>query len=81
MDHSYKPLDYHNFYLAVTSLTQSPTQIQECIPVGCIPSAAMAGGGGVCLGGVYPSVQRGRPPVDRQTPVKTLPFRNYCCGR
>ena len=21
------------------------------------------------------------PPVDRQTPVKTLPFRNYCCGR
>ena len=23
---------------------------QECIPVGCIPSAAVAGGGGVCLG-------------------------------
>ena len=21
------------------------------------------------------------PPVDRQTPVKTLPSRNYCCGR
>ena len=21
------------------------------------------------------------PPVDRQTPVKTLAFRNYCCER
>ena len=25
---------------------------QECIPVGCVPSAAVAVPGGVCLGGV-----------------------------
>ena len=25
---------------------------QECIPVGCVPSAAVAVGGSVCLGGV-----------------------------
>ena len=39
---------------------------QECIPVGCVPSGAVA----VSL-------------VDRilDTLVKTLPFRNYCCGR
>ena len=28
-----------------------------------------------------PWTQRQIPPVDRQTPVKTLPFRNYCCKR
>ena len=56
--------------------------------MGCVPSAAVtvSVGGGVCLGGV--SAQRARktpsgggvclggvhlPPVDRQTPVKTLP--------
>ena len=62
---------------------------QECIPVGCVPSAAVAVSGegvcqerdvclvgwGVCLGGVY------TPPVNRQTLMKTLPFRNYCCER
>ena len=51
---------------------------QECIPVGCVPSAAVAisGGGDVCLG----ECLRGgcTPSVDRQTLVKTLPFRNYC---
>ena len=101
--------------------------IQECIPVGCVPSAelAVSGGGGggeervfagwclsrrgvsawggviclggVCLGGVHPvQTQRQTPhqtqretlprlrgihPHCGQTPVKTLPFRNYCCGR
>ena len=63
--------------------------IQECFPVGCVPSAAVAvsGGGGVsaqgwCLprgvsahGGVH------FPSVDIQTLLTTLPFRNYCCGR
>ena len=33
------------------------SKTQECIPVGCVPSAAVAisGGGGVCLGGVCPA--------------------------
>ena len=35
--------------------------IQECIPVGCVPSAAVA----VSRGGEYSP-----PPVDRHTPVK-----------
>ena len=52
---------------------------QEYIPVGCVTSAAVAvgGRGGVCLprgmsacgGGCTP-----HPPMERQTPVKTLPF-------
>ena len=70
---------------------------RDCIPVGCVPSAAVVisggegiylggllrglsvHGGGVCLGvcleGYLP---RGgvHPPVDRQTLVKRLPFRN-----
>ena len=76
---------------------------QKSIPVGCVPSAAVAiscvcvwgggvgGGGSACgdvsarggclLSEVYPSTQWGRQsPMDRQTPVKTVPFRNYCCG-
>ena len=48
---------------------------QECIPVGCVPSAAVAvywgclPGRGVSAGGVYPSMHWGRhlPPMDRTT--------------
>ena len=63
---------------------------QECIPVGCVPSAAVAicwgvsargvsaGGrslpGGCLLGGVWPGVSGRHPP---QTGVKTLPCCNY----
>ena len=36
------------------------------------------GRGGVSLGGVHLNPS---PPMDRQTPIKTLPFHNYCCGR
>ena len=58
---------------------------QECIPVGCVPSTAVAisGGGGclpagggpaqgvfACKGGVCPR-EVSASPVDRQTPVKT----------
>ena len=51
---------------------------QGYIPVGCVPSAVVAVcGGGVCLqGGLYSPPPAARGPVDRQTPVKTLPFRN-----
>ena len=55
---------------------------QECIPVGCVPSS---GGRGVCLGdvcrGVHSEELHTSHPMDRQTLVKTLPFRNYCCER
>ena len=50
---------------------------QECIPVGCVPSAALAilGGvsaqGGVCPRGCMPGGVLYTSPVDRQTPVKT----------
>ena len=68
---------------------------QECIPVECGPSTAVAvsggvGGRGVCpgdvcvWGGVSQHMQWGRhPPWQNSwhTLVKTLPFRNYCCGR
>ena len=61
---------------------------------GACPGGVSPGGGEevvcVCLAGV--SVRPGEvcipacngadtPTVDRQTPVKTLPFRNYCCGQ
>ena len=45
---------------------------QECIPVGCVPSAALA----VYPGGCLPHL----PPVNRMTDntgVKTFPCRNY----
>ena len=63
---------------------------------GCLPEGVICLGGGVgwdvCLEGCLPRgclsagylpspTQRQTPPVDRQTPVKTLPLRNYCCGR
>ena len=50
---------------------------------GCIPGGLLWGGsgpgGGLLRGGVwYPSMHWGRtPPVDRQTPVKTLPWPNF----
>ena len=68
---------------------------QECIPVGCVPPAAVAicwvsAQGGVCPGGCLPKgcLPRGclpkgvsgtPPPLwtESQTPVKTLPCRNY----
>ena len=68
------------------------TQKQECIPVGCVPSAAVA----VCWGGGWPggvsaqvvsaSMHWGRPlphceQNDWQTGVKTLPFHNFVCVR
>ena len=28
-----------------------------------------------------PDIPTHPPPMNRQTPVKTLPSRNYCCGR
>ena len=52
---------------------------QEYIPIGCGPSAAVAIGGGLCLGrgvsaqwGVSSQGGVHLPPVDRQTPVKTF---------
>ena len=62
---------------------------QECIPVGCVPSAAVTVGGGgvVCPGGCLPrggSASGCIPPhlwTESQTGVKTLPFRNFVCGR
>ena len=66
---------------------------QECIQVRCVPSAAVAvclggmSGRGGCLatgclavGLCLPMERCTPPPVDRQTLVKTQPFRNYCCG-
>ena len=53
--------------------------LQACIPVGCVPSAAVA----VCWGGwpsgVYPSMHWDRHPpwTEWQTGVKTLPCRNF----
>ena len=35
----------------VLSIHQNIILKRECIPVGCVPSAAVAVGGGVCLGG------------------------------
>ena len=51
-------------------------------------SGHLGGGGGVCLGRCLPRgrvcpggcLPRGEQ-NDWQTGVKTLPFRNYCCGR
>ena len=52
---------------------------QECIPVGCVPTAAVAATRyqhqgcvpqGVCLHGICPNFP---PPFNRQTGVKTLP--------
>ena len=44
---------------------------QECIPVGCVPPASVA---------VSPARTR-PPPLPCQTGVKTLPSRNFVCGR
>ena len=57
-----------------------------------VPRSDVRGRWGMVLGGGYPE---GRvcdlshdacdvpnpPPVDKQTPVKTLPSRNFVCGR
>ena len=63
---------------------------QECIPIGCVPSAAVAvcWGGGVSArwevptrgGGVYPSMHWGRHPRGQNswhTLLKILPCRNF----
>ena len=58
---------------------------KECIPVWCIPPAAVPvrgegsaqGGGGVCPEGVYTSPLW----TESQTGVKTLPSRNFVCAR
>ena len=62
---------------------------QECIPVGCVPSAAVtvSGRGGSAQGGCLPKMgvcpggvcqTHSPPPVDRMTDrCKTLPCRNY----
>ena len=85
-------------YVFILSFNNNFHQQQECIPVGCVPSAAVTvswGGvsaqkGGVCPGervsaqvGGEISAQGGGgggqapspPPVDRETPVKTLPLQ------
>ena len=62
---------------------------QECIPVGCVPSAAVAvffGGGEVSAGGVYPGVsaQLGGvcPPLDRMTDrCKNITLPQLRCRR
>ena len=58
--------------------------IQECIPVGCVPPAAVAApspGLGTTLPapGGHPPDQASPPPpwTESQTPVKTLPSRNF----
>ena len=40
---------------------------QECIPVGCVPSATVAVWGGSAPGGWYPSMHWSRPPPCGQT--------------
>ena len=64
---------------------------QECIPVGCVPSfCSDRRGGGWCLPGVSAQVHRAGGCLPKCTPrgqnswhtlVKTLPFRNFVCGR
>ena len=70
---------------------------QECIPVGCVPVArrpyaGVCFPGGVCLvpggsawsgGSGIPACTEADtlPPVDRHTPVKTLPWPQLRCGR
>ena len=55
---------------------------QECIPVGCVPSAVLAILWGVfaqgCLSrGYLPKGLSATPCKQSQIPVKTLPYRNY----
>ena len=47
-----------------------------CPDGGCLPRECVCPGG-VCLGGVHPPCGQN----SWHTLVKTLPFRNYCCGR
>ena len=60
---------------------------QESIPVGCVPPACrqyrigLPGVGNTSREGVSSSRGVSTPPVDRKTPVKTLPSRNFVCGR
>ena len=71
----HEAIGIHSFWPFLDSTGAIPKQ--ECIAVGCVPSAAV--GGGVCLeGGVCPEgdLPRGgvctsHPPVNRQTRVKT----------
>ena len=54
---------------------------QECIPVGCVPSAAVA----VCPGGGYPHKEGGvsgrQPPVNRMTDrCKNITLPQLRCG-
>ena len=49
---------------------------QECIPVGCVPPACQT-----LFCGITCPVGVPTHPMDRQTPVKTLPSRNFVCGR
>ena len=88
-------LKFPHYALTTDTFSQYVVNFEECIPVGCVPSATVGtstwGGGrpsgevsalgGVCLGGCLPRGVSARGWVDRQTPVKTLPFHNYCCGR
>ena len=65
---------------------------QECIPVGCIPSAGVviSGGAGVSAQGMGGCLPLGCTPPDPEADthlnrmtyrqVKTLHFCNYCCG-
>ena len=55
---------------------------QECIPVGCVPPAAVA-----IPGGLHQPPREQTPPeqtspllTESQTPVKTLPYPNFVAG-
>ena len=50
-------------------------------PVGCVPLVSVVPGGVRSQWRMVPGVTVGRYylPVDRQTPVKTLPSRNFVC--
>ena len=64
-----------------------------CLPRGCLPKGGCLRRGGISLGGVclegfaWGVCQGGGCPArhplwtESQTGVKTLPLRNYCCGR
>ena len=51
-----------------------------CLPRGCLPAkGCLPVGGVICPGDVWQTPTRGQN--SRHTLVKTLPFRNFVCGR
>ena len=74
---------------SVTALKQQCKSVdfkQESIPVGCVqpacrshPHVLQRGVAGLGSPSMWIRIPYPRRPVNRQTPVKTLLSRNYCC--